>query len=108
MTCASKAKASDLGLILLAVVVDEREWQGVSTPDRSEADGLAECEEQLQELLPSIPFGFPTENTPEPFGPRRHGASLRRYGMFTWSSMFSPRQLLVLATFVQVDQSQQG
>ena len=89
------------GSILLAVVVDGADGKEYRLPDRSEAQGLAECEDRLQELLPSIPFGFPTENTPEPFGPRRHGASLRRYGMFTWASMFSPRQLLVLGTFVK-------
>ncbi|MGO9814095.1 MAG: DUF1156 domain-containing protein [Isosphaeraceae bacterium] len=89
------------GSILLAVVVDGVDGKEYRLPHRSEAQGLAECEGRLQELLPSIPFGFPTENTPEPFGPRRHGASLRRYGMFTWASMFSPRQLLVLGTFVK-------
>ncbi|HEV3255643.1 MAG TPA: hypothetical protein VG013_02060, partial [Gemmataceae bacterium] len=54
-----------------------------------------------KELFKTVPFGLPLEPTPEPFGPRRHGAALRRYGMTRWADMFTARQLLALGTFVR-------
>ena len=60
-----------------------------------------ETELRLNDVHEELPFGLPTEDTPEPFGPRRHGAALRRYGMFRWADMFTSRQLSALGTFVR-------
>jgi adenine-specific DNA methylase len=81
---------------LLAVVVDGqdgKEYRSASEEERTLAD---EAGNGLNELFSGLPFGLPLESTPEPFGPRKHGAAPRRYGMLRWSEMFTARQLLGL------------
>jgi adenine-specific DNA methylase len=96
-----KGQSEGFGSTLLAVVVDAPEGKEYRTPHPSEFHLAAEAATKTAELFDTLPFGLPLENTPEPFGPRKHGASLRRYGMRQWADMFTPRQLVALGTFVK-------
>ena len=85
--------------MMIAVVVDGKGGKEYRPPEQTEILLAAESEAKVKALFEKIPFGLPTENTPDPFGPRRHGAALRRYGMLQWADMFTARQLLALGTF---------
>ncbi len=85
--------------MMIAVVVDGKGGKEYRPPEQTEILLAAESETKVKALFEKIPFGLPTENTPDPFGPRRHGAALRRYGMLQWADMFTARQLLALGTF---------
>src|SRR5262249_5057 len=84
------------------VVVDGGEGKEYRLPLPCEMTRVAEGELAQNDLFKLLPFGLPLEPTPEPFGPRRHGAALRRYGMTRWADMFTPRQLLAQGTFAQM------
>jgi adenine-specific DNA methylase len=94
-------QAQAFGSTMVAVVVDAKSGKEYRLPDESELTLAIESEKGVNALYELIPYGLPAENTPEPFGPRRHGAALRRYGMFRWADMFTARQLLALGDFVK-------
>jgi adenine-specific DNA methylase len=97
----TEGQAQRFGSALLAVVVDGNDGKEYRAPHASETHLAAQAETRITELFEALPFGLPLEGTPEPFGPRKHGASLRRYGMLRWADMFTPRQLVALGTFVK-------
>ncbi len=90
------------GATLTAVALDKDGGKGFRVPTSDEINAEAESRKQLNDLFALVPFGIPDEKAPEPFGPRKHGAALKRYGMFTWGSLFTPRQLLALGTLVKL------
>ncbi len=94
-----EGQSKRFGSTLLAVVVDGPDGKEYRLPQESELHVVEEAERRVDKLFAEVPFGIPLDNTPEPFGPRRHGAALRRYGMFRWAEMFTGRQLLALGTF---------
>ena len=96
---AGQSKA--FGSSMIAVVVDGQNGKEYRIPKKPEIELAVETELRLNDVHEELPFGLPTEDTPEPFGPRRHGAALRRYGMFRWADMFTSRQLSALGTFVR-------
>jgi adenine-specific DNA methylase len=97
----AEGQAQRFGLALLAVVIDGNNGKEYRPPHSSEKCLTAEAETRITELFQALPFGMPLEGTPEPFGPRKHGASLRRYGMLRWADMFTPRQLVALGAFAK-------
>jgi adenine-specific DNA methylase len=103
----AEGQAKRFGAVLVAVVVDGpggKEYR----PPREEEPGLAdEAGRGVNELFSGLPFGPPLEGTPEPFGPRKHGAAPRRYGMLCWSEMFTARQLVTLGAFVKYSREAQ-
>jgi adenine-specific DNA methylase len=95
-----EGQARQFGRILLATVGDGMNGKEYRLPCEHEAALVAETVALGNDLFEALPFGLPVEPTPEPFGPRRHGAALRRYGMTRWADMFTSRQLLALGVFV--------
>lgn len=94
-----EGQAQQFGQLLLATVVNGTDGKEYRLPHELEHRIVAEAESVGKELFAALPFGLPVEPTPEPFGPRRHGAALRRYGMMRWADVFTSRQLLAIATF---------
>jgi putative DNA methylase len=97
----TEGQAKRFASTLLAVVVDGPHGKEYRLPHSSELVLADEIVQRRNDLFAELPFGLPLENTPEPFGPRRHGAALRRYGMFRWAEMFTNRQLLALGVFAK-------
>ncbi len=103
-----EGQAKRFGSTLLAVVVGGPDGKEYRLPLKSELPPAEEVERRKNDLFAELPFGLPLDNTPEPFGPRRHGAALRRYGMLRWTEMFTARQLLALGTFAKWTRHAEG
>jgi putative DNA methylase len=97
----TEGQAKRFGSTPLAVVVDGPDGKEYRPPHESELCLAEEAGRKKDDLFEELPFGLPVDSTPEPFGPRRHGAALRRYGMTRWAEMFTARQLLALGAFAK-------
>ena len=96
-----EGRSGRLGAEMTAVVVEGpkgKEYR-LPVPEEIEAAGAAEAE--LDTALAEIPLGKPTEPTPAGGGGAARAFSVQGFGMTTWDSLFTPRQLLALATFVK-------
>jgi adenine-specific DNA methylase len=103
-----KAEAQEhrMGSILYAVAVRypapsgsrAKSIRGFRAPTKVDLDALAAAEAETARLLPTwLAAGIvPSEEVPEGNDKRP-----KQYGMTRWIDMFSPRQLLVHATFVE-------
>jgi adenine-specific DNA methylase len=102
----TEARAQRLGSILYAVAVSyptpsgsrARSIRGFRAPTKIDLDALAAAETETARLLPTwLAKGIvPMEEVPDGNDKRP-----QQYGMTRWIDMFSPRQLLVHATFVE-------
>lgn len=94
--------AGRLGAQMTAVVVDGSRGKEYRLPEQEELKTAQEVASNMEEAYKDIPFGMPTEPTPKGGGSGAGRAfSVQNYGMTTWASLFTPRQLLALGTFVR-------
>lgn len=88
--------AGRLGAILTAVVVDGSVGKEYRLPTEAELNASIVSDAELDAVFNSIPHGIPHEPTPS----NSQYSGVYNYGMTTWRTIFSNRQLLALATFV--------
>ncbi len=96
-----EARAGRLGTMMTAVVVDTGDGKEYRLPREEEVLMAAEAEKELSQIFAEIPFGLPEEPTPGIAGRGRKSSSLRIYGLLSWKTLFTSRQLLALGTFVK-------
>jgi len=87
-----------LGTQMTAVVVDTPGGKEYRLPTAKELQATAQAEATIPAAEAKIPYGLPTEPLP---GPEILGFRVPLYGFKTWASIFAPRQLLALTTFVK-------
>jgi adenine-specific DNA methylase len=98
----AEGMAGRLGAQMTAVVVEATKGKEYRLPTPEELSAVEEAASHLEEVFKDIPFGLPTEPTPTGGGSGAGRAfSVQNYGMTTWASLFSSRQLVALGTFVK-------
>ncbi len=99
----AEAVAGRLGAVMTAVVVDGPDGKEYRLPTQHELTAAAVGERDLENVFKDVPLGIPAE--PIPQGASRKGGgsafTVHIYGMTTWRSLFTNRQLLALGTFVR-------
>ena len=96
-----EGKAGRLGAIVTAVVVDGANGKEYRLPTDDESRLAAEAEKEIERVFAEIPFGIPSEPTPKGGSGAARAFSVDGYGLNRWSTLFTPRQLLALGTFVK-------
>lgn len=94
-----EAQAGRMGQILYAVAVNTGHGRDFRLPTDRELQAVAQAEAALAENLPRWEGAGLVPAEPIPEGNKT--AEPRRYGMYRWDDMFSPRQLLSLLTFLE-------
>jgi putative DNA methylase len=98
------ATGGNLGAVMTSVVVDGPKGKEYRSPTSKEL-AMATCTaEEVREAFTEVPFGMPTERIPVG-GSRTGGGSPftpPQYGLTLWTDIFTPRQLITLATFVKI------
>ena len=96
----TEGRAGNLAAALTAVVVSGRTEKEYRIAAAAERDAVRFAESELESVFAGLPFGLPTEaiNTGSI---RKGGVSITRWGVSSWSQVFTPRQLRSLATFVR-------
>jgi adenine-specific DNA methylase len=89
---------SRLGAVMTAVVVESTDGKDYRPPTQEEIRLAFEAEKQLEGAFSQIPFGMPNEALP---GKEALGFRVPLYGLNQWSKLFTPRQLLAIATFLK-------
>jgi adenine-specific DNA methylase len=106
----AEGMAGRLGAQMTAVVVNnpsprgrgQGEGKEYHPPTPEELTAAQAASAHIDEVFKDIPFGLPTEPTPTGGGSGAGRAfSVQNYGMTTWASLFTPRQLVALGTFVK-------
>lgn len=98
----AEGMAGRLGAQMTTVVVHGARGKEYRPPNPEEPKTAKEVAAHVDEVFKDIPFGVPTEPTPTGGGSGAGRAfSVQNYGMTTWASLFTPRQLLALGTFVK-------
>ncbi len=94
--------AGKMGARMTAVVVDTGHGKEYRLPTSEEEEAARRAADALPEAAAQIPYGLPTEPLPES-GTSGAGRAFTvpLYGFKTWADLFTPRQLLALATFVK-------
>ena len=90
--------AGRLGAMMTAVVVDGQNGKEYRLPTPEDIEAADVGDEDLEKVWSHVPFGLPTERTPEPGG---LGTPVTLYGFSTWASVFSRRQLMTLGWLVR-------
>lgn len=106
----AEAAAGRMGACPTAVVVDGHDGKYYRTPTEHEFSVAGLAGAQLAAAFTRVPFGRPSEPVPQG-GSRAGGGSpftVHLYGYRTWSSLFSDRQLLSMATLVATVRSAAG
>jgi putative DNA methylase len=95
----SEAQAGRLGSQLYAVAIRTPKGRVFRSPTSTDLDALVKAETELQRLVPMWLANnvLPSEGIP----PQNPKWNVDRWGMYRWTDMFSPRQLLVHGTFVE-------
>lgn len=93
--------AGRLNTVMTAVVVDGPNRKEYRLPALEEVGRAAEAEKELNRVFAEIPFGLPQEPTPKGGSGASRAFSVDGYGFDKWSTLFTPRQLLALGTFVR-------
>lgn len=99
----AEAVAGRMGTAMTAVVVEGPSGKEYRLPTETETAVASPSENQLLEIFGQVPFGLPNEPIPQG-GSRQGGGSpftVHLYGMRTWQSLFTSRQLLALGTLVK-------
>lgn len=97
----AEGMAGRLGTQMTAVVVDGPKGKEYRPPNPEEPKAAKEAAAHVEKVFKDIPFGVPTEPTPTGGGSGAGRAfSVQNYGMTTWASLFTHRQLVALGTFV--------
>jgi putative DNA methylase len=96
----AEAVAGRMGTVLTAVVVDGPSGKEYRVPSDREIAAAAEAINAISETFAGVPFGTPDDPVPQG-GSRTGGGSpftVHLYGLRTWSSLFTGRQLLAMGT----------
>ena len=88
--------AGRLGTVMTAVVVDGPKSKEYRLPFQAEIGAVEAAETAGQRAFAQIPFGVPDDPMPSK---EALGFRAPLYGFDRWSKLFTPRQLLALATF---------
>jgi len=98
----AEGMAGRLGAQMTVVVVHGLRGKEYRLPTLREVQASEEAAAHVEDIFKDIPFGLPTEPTPTGGGSGAGRAfSVQNYGMTTWASLFTARQLLALGTFVK-------
>jgi putative DNA methylase len=95
----AEAQAGRMGAQLYAVAVKKSRGLEFREPTREDVEAVQAAEKELARLMPGWEAKGIVPNTPVPDGLKT--SEPRRYGIFNWRDMFSPRQLLSLCTYVE-------
>jgi putative DNA methylase len=93
-----EGQAGRLGAIMTAVVVETEDGKEYRLPTEGEVRLAAEAGTEVERVFAELPFGVPTESLAGKDAP---GFRVPLYGFTRWNQLFTPRQLLALATFVR-------
>lgn len=97
-----EAQVGRLGETLTVVVTDGPQGKEYRLPVAHEIEVPESAKTKISDAFSSIPFGMPTE--PIPVGASRQGGgspfTTPLYGLDQWFKIYSPRQLVALACFV--------
>ncbi len=95
-----EGQAGRLGSKMTAIVVDGQKSKEYRLPTPYEIEMANKTQEEVERVYSEIPFGLPEEPTPKGGGSGAGRAfSVQNYGMMTWRSLFTNRQLLALGVF---------
>jgi adenine-specific DNA methylase len=96
-----EGRAGRLGAVNTAVVVDGAKDKEYRLPTAHELDCARRAEESIDTVFDGLPFRLPIEPTPKGGSGASRAFSVDGYGLNTWSSLFTNRQLFALGTFVK-------
>ena len=92
------AQAGRMGTLMTAVVTEGEGTKAYRSPTDEERAAAEAAADALGALYDDVPFGLPTE----PISGRDvPGIRVPLYGFETWASLYTPRQLLAMGTFVR-------
>jgi adenine-specific DNA methylase len=96
----AEAQAGEMGQQLYALGIRGKNGKGFRAPTEEDLEAIKQAEAALKKKLPGWEAKglIPVEQIPE----GNKTSEPLRYGMRRWSEIFSPRQLLALATYLEV------
>ncbi len=97
----AQGRAGRLCARMTAVVVDGQEGKEYRLPREEEVEAAKVSRQKLEDLYAEIPFGLPREPTPKAGIGASRAFSVDGYGLSTWDTLFSDRQLLALGVIVR-------
>jgi adenine-specific DNA methylase len=92
-----EGRASRLGAIMTAVVMDSPKGKEYRLPTALEVEMAHAAETELDHVFADVPFGLPTEATPKGGSGASRAFSVDGYGLDQWRKLFTPRQLVGIA-----------
>ena len=90
-----------IGTVLTAVVVEANERKAYRSPTESEVLAASEAGASMRLSFEDIPFGLPDEPVPKGGSGASRAFSVDGFGLDRWFKLFTPRQLLAIATFAR-------
>ncbi len=96
-----EGKDGNLGAVNTAVVVEGQKGKEYRLPTNNEIELVEEAKSAAISIFNSIPFGMPTEPTPNGGSGASRAFSVKGFGSDSWNKLFNPRQLLTNAALVQ-------
>ncbi len=90
-------QTGQMNAMLTTVVTDTAHGKDYRLPEKSEIEAVKNAEKFLSEIENTIPYGLPAEMQEK--NPR--SLIVQLYGMNTWGSLFSKRQLLSLSIILK-------
>jgi adenine-specific DNA methylase len=93
-----EGQAKRLGAVMTAVVVDGPAGKEYRRPTALELAIAEISKADLEAAYAEVPFGMPHEHLPSKEAP---GIRIPLYGFTEWADLFTPRQLLTLATLTR-------
>ncbi|MEL7592333.1 MAG: DUF1156 domain-containing protein, partial [Anaerolineaceae bacterium] len=101
-----EAQEGRMGQMLFALATKESGGLNFRVPSHDELEAVRNAEIALSQYLPSWEAAGLVPSDPIPDGNKTDEP--HRYGMFQWTDMFSPRQLLAMLTFLETLQELSG
>jgi len=98
---AQEGLAGRLGAVMTALVVDGPHGKEYRLPTATERELAETAAGSVHTAIAALPFGAPDEPTPKGGSGASRAFSVDGYGFDRWRTLFTPRQLLALATFAQ-------
>lgn len=93
--------ANPSSAVMTVVITAGEKTRGFRLPTDPEHKAAANAANELAALYADIPFGLSNEPTPKGGNGASRAFSVRNYGLNTWASLHTSRQLLSLGTFVK-------
>jgi adenine-specific DNA methylase len=94
----AEGMAGRLGAQMTTVVVDGLKGKEYRLPTPEEVQAAEETKAHVEDVFQDVPFGLPTEPLPTK---EALGFRVPLYGFDQWYTLFTPRQLVALGTFVR-------